>query len=119
MIRFHDGPASDYTLGLRAAPLLLRVVIDLKGNVDALDQSEDRPSAAEQVFVYVRCGEPFCGFIDWSDGKGRRGEPFVNAEYRLLHFQPSDSVVRDQGYWRAFADGFNEEASLREARIAE
>lgn len=107
MTRFHDGPASDYTLDLDGAPLLLRVVIDPdKGSLAALDQEADEPEKDELVFAYVRCREPFCGFIDWHDGDGRRGGVFVNAEYRLLHRQPDEHTLRHNDNWRTFSEDF-------------
>lgn len=112
MIRFHDGPASDYTLDLGATPLLLRVVFDDKGSLAALDQETDRPEENELIFAYVRCREPFCGFIDWHDGDGRRGSVFVNAEYRLLHRQPDDYTLRDNDNWRTFSEDFAKFAEL-------
>ena len=95
MIRFLDGPAEGVCLSLRAAPKILRVVRNIEGDEwDALDQPEDEPSPGEEIYVYVRKALPFVGFIDWHDGRGRRGEPFVNAEYWFPSTQPLNDEAR-------------------------
>ena len=94
MIQFLDGPAAGVELSLRAAPRILRVVRSENGEWDALDQPQDAPEAGEEVFVYVRAGEPFVGFIDYHDGRGRKGEPFINAKYWFPPTQPTEDEVR-------------------------
>lgn len=53
MIEFLDGPAGNKTLELRRAPVYLRVVIDADGNIDALDQLDDRPKEDERITTGV------------------------------------------------------------------
>lgn len=111
MITFRDGPAAELSIDAPDAPLLTRVTRDEKGEFYLLDEPDDTVEEGETVFAYVRCGEPFAGFVDYSDGRGRKGEPFVLAEYRLLQHPPSDSILRAPGYWQAFVDGFTQDAT--------
>jgi hypothetical protein len=86
MSHFKDGPADGKTLSLSNAPLFLRVVIDEKSNVDALDGPGDSPRPGETVHVYRRVGDVTTGFIDGRDPKtGKRfGRRFAAANY--VHF---------------------------------
>ena len=84
MIQFLDGPAKGTSLCLNRAPMFLRVVIDPRGQVEALDQLDDTPEADEKIHVY-RCTR--------GEGGGcRRG---VMAQYRLYEAQPSGEEARD------------------------
>ena len=121
MIRFLDGPAAGVTLVLRRAPLLLRVVSrapargdrDLFGGLawDALDQLGDEPRAGETIHVYLRVGDVTKGFLDWHDGRGRRGTAFCSTDYRHVAEQPGDSHTRTKAAWRAWCVAH--EAGLR------
>ena len=102
MSHFKDGPAAGKTLSLSNAPPLLRVVIDERGNVDALDGSGDSPRPGETVHVYRRVGDVTTGFIDGRDPKtGKRfGRRFASAEY--VHFTEhvfSREELADRELW--------------------
>lgn len=102
MTKFLDGPAVDVVLGLRRAPLLLRVVQDRLGNWDALDQLEDEPKHGETVSVYVRVAGPWKARIN----RGRRAGGCVwleGGEYRHLEPQPAVEILRRNGAWRDWA----------------
>jgi len=95
MTRFLDGPAAGKTLSLSYAPMYLRVVIDPKGNVDALDAPDDSPRPGEIVHLYRRHGPVTTGFIAGRDPKtGKRfGRRFSAADY--THFT-DHSMVQEQ-----------------------
>lgn len=98
---FEDGPASGATLSLARSPVLLRVVIDRAGRVDALDQLDDTPRAGESVHVYILTQKPGVCFLDFRDANGRRrGERRETGTYRLASMQPDDDVLRDTTRWR-------------------
>lgn len=101
MISFRLGPAGGKSLDLRRAPVLLRVVIDQDGTVDALDQPDDEPKSTETIHVYVRTGEASHGF---ACSRGRGCQPVVIAEYVHLLSQPADDVARDNVSWQAWAE---------------
>jgi len=101
MVTFLDGPAKGSVLHLRRAPLLLRVVIDPEGKVDALDQLDDTPTANEAIRVCRRVGEAGMAII-CSRGKGCQKAAI--AEYRLYKEQPSDDVMRDTKAWRKWCE---------------
>ena len=92
MITFVDGPAAGVSLSLQRTPMLLRVVTEACGAVDALDQLDDEPRPGESICVYQIVGLPRRG-IACSRGKGCR--PFVVAEYRLCSDQPIGDEARD------------------------
>jgi len=97
MIRFLDGPAEGTPLDLRRAPVLLRVVIDQDGTVDALDQLDDTPKDSETIYVYYRDGEVSRGFM-CSRGRGGKGcQLILSADYRLHAEQPD---VRATERWQ-------------------
>ena len=103
-MRFLDGPAQGTILDLRRAPLYLRVVINDAGVVDALDQTDDTPTATETIHVYPREGQAVTGFLDYRDRHGRRcGRPFATGDYRLHNVQPDDATARDTHAWREWA----------------
>jgi hypothetical protein len=101
MMRFLDGPAEDHCLNLKRAPLLLRVVIDADGTVDALDQLHDRPKPSEAIHVYRRVGKPTRYHALCTPR--RLSGWFIMADYLLHDRQPSDAVLRDQHAWREWA----------------
>lgn len=108
---FIDGPAAGTVLSLQRAPLMLRVVVDKDGKVDALDQLADSPKPNESVHCYIMAGPPGAtGFIDGRDPKtGRRwGHPFASATYRLHDAPPADSIMRNNQQW---AQWVNENAA--------
>lgn len=101
MIRFKDGPAVHAELDLQRIPVLLRVVINHKGEVDALDMAEDRAKPQENIFAYrLESGGRFQGFIDYVKG-GRRcgGRLYSDAVYALSPIQPPDPVMRHNEAW--------------------
>ncbi len=107
MTQFIDGPVAGKSLSLRRSPLFLRVVINSRGAIDALDLLTDTPGRSETIHVYLRRGKPMRGFID---GKGISG-PFTLASYALHERQPLDEQARDPEAWKAWATA--EQARLR------
>lgn len=100
MIRFLDGPAEGVKLSLGRAPMFLRVVIDPGGNVDALEELEDRVRDGETAHVYQLAGDYGTGFACMR-GQGCR----AIAAYRLYAKQPSQDLLRDNKAWREWAIG--------------
>lgn len=104
---FIDGPAAGTVLSLQRAPLMLRVVVDRDGKVDALDLLADSPKPNESVYCYIMAGPPGpTGFIDGRDPKtGRRwGHPFASATYRLHDVPPSDETMRSNHAWSGWVN---------------
>jgi len=102
MITFEDGPAAGVVLELRRAPPFLRVVIDRKtGEVDALDQLDDRPRPGEEIHVYRRAGRARRYHVKAC----RRSESgyVLQARYRQHEEQPADHVGRDCKSWQNWA----------------
>lgn len=102
MITFRLGPAAGKYLDLLRAPLLLRVVIDRDGTVDALDQPDDQAKPTETIHVYARVGEVIGRGFACSRGRGCR--PVVIAEYVHCLSQPDDADARDNARWQAWAE---------------
>ena len=102
MIVFTDGPASGTKLSLRRLPVLLRVVIDQDGTVDALDQLDDTPKPTEAIHVYRIVAGSDSRAIVCSRGRGCRREN--SATYRLYEKQPDDADARDTTNWQAWAE---------------
>jgi hypothetical protein len=100
MVRFLDGPAKGVTLSLARSPRFLRVVIDLAGQVDALDQPEDVVRAGETAYVYELFGD-IGSVIYCSRGHGCRREQV--AEYRQYAKQPSQELLGDNQAWQTWA----------------
>ena len=98
---FLDGPAKLATLDTRRVPLLLRVVIDSDGTVDALDQLSDAPKPSERIHVYQRVGKPSTYHVLCTPR--RLSGWHVTAEYRLYEHQPDDATARDSHAWREWA----------------
>lgn len=100
MTRFIDGPAKGKTLMLKRAPMMLRVVVDHRGEVDALDMLDDFPRPDEQCHAYVLTGPPMMAFINGTKCRGR----YPVAEYRLVQPQPDQLVMRDEQEWARWAN---------------
>lgn len=96
MISFICGPAAGKILMLRRMPYFLRVVIDGRGTIDALDQLSDRPRDGETIYVYRR--QKFMGNAHVSISRGRGGF-FKVGEYQYFENQPAQSEVFDQDNW--------------------
>ena len=109
MTTFQDGPARGQTLQLKRTPFLLRVV-ECAGKIDALDQPEDTPHAAEKIYVYEWAAKPMGGVH--IRASGGRGGFFGMADYKLSPEQPPDDVVRDNGKWVTWCET-NVEAKRR------
>jgi len=106
MTTFLDGPAAGVVLGLKRAPVLLRVVRAVGGDWDALDQLTDSAAPDEAITVYARASEPFSAHVNM----GRKGcFWFESAEYRVLAVQPADAAVRTNAAWRAWATAYMHE----------
>ena len=97
---FVNGPAGLQILMLARSPRFLRAVRSAAGVWDALDQPADAPAQGEQIYVYRRLGNAFVGFVDWHDGRGRRGGRFSFARYTVVDPQPADQVLRVTAAWQ-------------------
>ena len=100
MITFLDGPAEGKQLSLSRAPYFLRVVIDLVGAVDALDQLDDTVRPGETAYVYQQA-EIIASAIVCSRGRGCRHE--YTATYRLYAEQPPQELLADSKAWGEWA----------------
>lgn len=96
MTNFLDGPAEGHALMLKRRPIALRVVVSSGGEVDALDQPEDRPEDNEVCHLYILAKEGAAAFIDGRDPKtGKRwGGRYMGGDYRLFPDQPEQDVMR-------------------------
>lgn len=100
MTRFLDGPAQGHMLSLARSPMFLRVVINDRGEVDALDQRDDAVAANETAYVYRLDEEYGVGFA-CTRGKGCKR--IAMAAYSLHVTQPNQDVLRDNQTWQAWA----------------
>lgn len=105
MSRFVDGPAEGKSLLLRRAPKLLRVTRSDAGEIDALDQLDDRPKPNETITVYERVTTPSTVHINMRGGCGR----YQIADYRQTSRQPDDATARSTAAWRAWASTYMDE----------
>lgn len=103
MQTYIDGPAQDHITQGQRIPILLRVVHSNKG-FDCLDQLDDEPEPAEQIWVYRLAKPPTTAMVDWSDKKTgrRRGGCQQMGSYAILPDQPDDGVLRNTAKWRAW-----------------
>lgn len=98
MASFLDGPAKDRSLSLRTCPHYLRVVVDERGKIDALDQVEDVPESEEQIEVYVIVNGT------WGVVFVRPGGRFEYGEYRHMAGLDPDLLLSfgDRERWIAW-----------------
>lgn len=76
-VTFFGGAADREGLELANVPIILRVVVDEFGNVDALDAPGDEPREGETVHVYKRAEE-----LGWMHFKGASENRFaITADY--------------------------------------
>lgn len=75
-VRFIGGAANGVTLDLANVPMLLRVVIDKFGNVDALDAEGDEPREGEAIYYYHR--EEKLGWIHFKESPSHSNEYGAN-----------------------------------------
>ena len=101
MITFLDGPAEGRQLSLSRAPYFLRVVIDLAGAVDALDQLDDTVRAGETAYVYQQAED--LGTAIYCSRNPSRCRTVRSAAYRLYATQPPQDVLCDNGAWSKWA----------------
>lgn len=92
MTHFLDGPAKGKSLMCRYSPIWLRVVIDNRGNVDALDAPDDEARPNEAIYLY-RIKERQ-GTAHVNMGRGRGGFYPIQT-YELESVQPIDENMRD------------------------
>jgi hypothetical protein len=104
MTKFEDGPAAGTVLSLRRMPMpvFLRVVVNSKGTVDALDMPDDEPTATEKMHAYRKT--KFLGNAHVCiRGKGKKGSGFYEmCEYSLCAEQPEQETMRDRAKWQAW-----------------
>ncbi len=115
MIKFLNGPAEGTVLELTRAPKLLRVVIDPRGKVDALDKLDDYPQDNETLHAYRRVGLP-TRFHLRSSRRSGCGFRYA-AEYEYVELQPDDATMRDAHLWWewAFVEGQSTETITRQS----
>lgn len=114
MVEFIDGPAKGAKLNLRRTPKFLRVVIDVTGNVDALDLKTDRAQNNEKVYAYravdgsqqsgflCGCGKPVGGCV-----------LFCRAVYNICKEQPDDCIMRHRALWEQWVESVNLSESVK------
>ena len=94
---FTDGPAKGYSMGgcFHRAPEYLRVVRELDGRWDALDQLDDLPNLGDTIFIYRRL-------------PGRYGHISMrprNLSGWIIRYQHTDEIdpegMEDTDAWRA------------------
>ena len=98
MVTFLDGPAAGKTLDLRRAPFVLRVVINNRGTVDALDQLDDEIKPMEFAHVYRLTAPPQS--IHVKAVKRSQSAWRYIASYALAPgAQPDQAILRDNERW--------------------
>jgi hypothetical protein len=100
VFRFTGGPVDGKTLMCRRGPLFLRVVMNHKGEVDALDQVDDKIRSNETAYVYVAQFPSRAVFIRSSD-RSKSG-CWAGNEYVFCNEQPSSDILEDNEKWRAW-----------------
>lgn len=105
MTTFLDGPAGGVELGLRRAPIMLRVTRGRNGNWDALDQPDDEPRRNERIFVYHLVGQTTSVHIcaRGKGGKALRGT-WTSGVYRHLTEHVADEHLRTTAAWAKWCD---------------
>lgn len=98
-ITFVDGPAAGKQLSLRRAPKYLRVAM-WEEEIDALDQLDDVPNAAEKHVAYARASEPMTIHVDRNERGRHVGEWHLVADYYVVTDQPTAAVMADNALWR-------------------
>lgn len=92
-----DGPAAAKRLMLRRCARFLRVVVNAKGEIDALDQPDDKPAADETIYAYEVVGKPGAVHLN------TRGQPgggfYPIAEYKFITEQPPQAVMMNRREW--------------------
>jgi hypothetical protein len=84
-VTFFGGAAHGTRLDLANIPVDLRVVVDLFGNVDALDEEGDEPRDGESVHLYRR--NQNLGWLHfkesraWADSYGQESGFVLTADY--------------------------------------
>lgn len=107
MIEFMDGPAEGVTLQLRRMPILLRVTRKpsrCKAEWDALDQLEDQPDPAEEIFVYRRRDDLPQSKYHLLRSPRKLSGWYWSGTYSLFLPQPADDQVRTTAAWQEWAN---------------
>lgn len=87
---------------LKRACRFLRVVQNHNGEIDALDQPDDRPSNSEKLFAYEIIDQPGVCHLNISGG---RGGFYPSANYRILPDQPTQKLMANNLYWTVWCEG--------------
>ncbi len=111
MTKFTDGPAAGLVLSLRRAPIFIRVVVDQRGEMDALDQLDDTAKPGEKIYAY-ELAEKSPGHVHLNRGGGKSGY-YAMATYRFLPEQPRDDEMRTTDAWRAWTNARGPAAKAR------
>lgn len=101
MIAFQGGPADGVRLNLRRIVFFLRVVWNVAGEWDALDQPHDTVGDGETAHVYRHVKTTGTAFVDGVDPKTRRRTGWVehSAVYEYHGIQPDQATLRDNAVW--------------------
>ncbi len=94
MKTFVNGPAAGKRLFLRHAPQFLRVVVDRKGKVDALDAPGDSPAADEKLYAYRLERVEDVGGLVCIRGKGGSHSYSKIWHYAMCDLQPCQEVMQ-------------------------
>lgn len=104
MIQFRDGPAAGKLLELQRAPFFLRVVEGPAGEIDALDQVQDKVEKTEKPIAYCRVTERGSVYVLYTDKGRRRGKWLATGAYKVSPLQPSEAIMRSNNRWRKWCE---------------
>lgn len=101
-----DGPAAGQKLMLKRSPIFLRVVQDITGKWDALDQPEDTAHLGETVHAYRLKEKPtgVCHLSTRGPRGGRQGGWYCIASYEHINPQPDNVTLRSNAAWTAWCE---------------
>jgi hypothetical protein len=104
MTTFVDGPAAGQRLMLRRGVKYIRAVRNrVTGKWDALDQVEDTPGEAEEIFAYVGKNIGHCHVR----ASGGGGGIFSIGSYEFIPEQPTDEQMRNHRMWVAWVEEYD------------
>lgn len=86
---------------LKRTPFLIRAVFK-NGNVDALDQPDDKAEPEESIAAYMLKNKP--GMCHIKSGKKDTSGFWPVATYVPVPEQPSDDIMRDSSKWIAWCE---------------
>ena len=102
MSTFHGGIADGKSVALRRAPILLRVVVDPDGRVDALYDPDDLARPHERISLYILTKHPVHMHIRMANRK--QSGFYSDGDYQLCPLQPDDATLRDNAKYFTWCD---------------